>query len=144
MYRSHLIYLAYLNVESHRAPAHQASFGPCLHQSRASRAGTTRGSWLLCLLCLWVRERVIKRIHMWWVCDMTHQCVCYETFTCGPWLVCVTQHMHVCAMNHSHVCHDSCVWYNAFICVLWIIHMCAMNRVCGTAYSWVTTLIHRS
>jgi len=35
------------------------------------------------------------------VWDITHSCVCHDSFMRVPWLI------HACAMTHSYVCHDS-------------------------------------
>jgi len=84
----------------------------------------------LCLTCL---------IHM---CDMTHQYLWHDSFTCVTCLTHICAWLtHMCGMTHSHVWHDSltCVaWlismchmthshagHDSFICVTWLIHLCS-------------------
>ena len=49
--------------------------------------------------------------------DMTHSCVCHDSFICVTWLI----HADSCicvTLTHAHM------WHDALMCVTWLIHMC--------------------
>jgi len=63
------------------------------------------------------------------VCDMTHSCVCHDSFLCVIWHSCERKGNF--ERTHLHVWHDS------FICVTWLIYVCDMTYL----YVWHDSFI---
>jgi len=65
--------------------------------------------------------RILLPVHTRVMCDMTHSCVCHDSFICVPWLM--------------YMCHDSCT------CVPWLVHTCHDSFTCIMTHSHLPWLI---
>ena len=72
-------------------------------------------------------------------CDMTHTCVCHDSFICVTWLT------HMCATTHSQEWQTHWQEWKPRSCVPWLVHtVTRVYTVClGSYIQYVPWLIHK-